>query len=107
MFDFVCQISAKSAKSSNMLKLSHTRRSLSCSPQNSARDLTGISLIFNGCVMKSVSLVKSLYFDVTFSMDRYVSTVAKSCFFQILNIGRIGHVIDEATCKMLIYSLVT
>ena len=96
--------------SSNMLKLNHDKTELVVfAPRKSARDLADIRLTFDGCVIKPVPVVKNLgaYFDAALSMDSHVCAVAKSCYFQIRNIGRIRHLIDEETCKTLIHALVT
>ena len=96
--------------SSNMLKLNHDKTELVVfAPCKSARDLADIRLTFDGCVIKPVPVVKNLgaYFDAALSMDSHVCAVAKSCYFQIRNIGRIRHLIDEETCKTLIHALVT
>ena len=57
----------------------------------------------------SSECVKNLgvYFDKTLSMNQQVSSVSKSCFHQIRNIGRIRPYITENACKTLVCSLVT
>jgi hypothetical protein len=57
----------------------------------------------------SSECVKNLgvYFDETLSMNQQVSSVSKSCFHQIRNIGRTRSYITENACKTLICSLVT
>ena len=96
--------------SSNMLKLNHDKTELVVfTPRKNACDLADISITFDGCVIKPVPVVKNLgaFFDAALSMDTHVCAVAKSCFFQIRNIGRIRHLIDEETCKTLVHALVT
>jgi hypothetical protein len=96
--------------SSNMLKLNHDKTEVIVfATQNRDRDLTDISLTFDGCVIKPVPVVKNpgAYFDRYLSMDQHVSNIARSCFYQIRTIGRIRHHLDDTTCKTLINALVT
>ena len=66
-------------------------------------------LTFGGNVVTSSECVKNLgvYFDKTLSMNQQVSSVSKSYFYQIRNIGRIRPYITENACKTLVCSLVT
>lgn len=96
--------------SSNMLKLNHDKTELIVfSTKHCVRDLSEISLTFDGCIIKPTSVVKNLgvFFYTTLNMEKHLSAVAKSCYFQIRNIGRIRHLIDESACKCLIHALVT
>ena len=96
--------------SSNMLKLNHDKTELIVfAPRNSSRDLSDTSITFDGCIVKSVPVVKNLgaYFDSQLNMEKHLSSVAKTCYFHIRNIGRIRHLIDECACKRLIHALVT
>ena len=96
--------------SSNMLKLNHDKTELIVfAPRNSSRDLSDISITFDGCIVKSVPVVKNLgaYFDSQLNMEKHLSSVAKTCYFHIRNIGRIRHLIDQGACKRLIHALVT
>ncbi|KAK3102012.1 hypothetical protein FSP39_008113 [Pinctada imbricata] len=95
---------------SNMLKLNHDNTELIVfSPRRCTWDLSNISITFDGFSIGAVPVVKNLgaFFDKTLSMDKHLSNVAKSCFFQIRNIGRIRHLIDENDCKTLVHALVT
>ena len=59
--------------SSNMLKLNHDKTELIVfAPRNSSRDLSDISITFDGCIVKSVPVVKNLgaYFDSQLNMEK-------------------------------------
>ena len=47
-----------------------------------------------------------VFFDKTLTMEKQVSSVSKSCFLQIRNIGRIRSYITDDACKTLVNSLV-
>jgi hypothetical protein len=59
-------------------------------------------------VLSDVSCVKNLgmYFDKTISMEQQASTITRSCFQQIHNIGRIRSLISVDACRALVCSLV-
>lgn len=95
---------------SNMLKLNEDKTEVMLfAPKHRVKDLQDCHLTFGGNVVTSSECVKNLgvYFDKTLSMNQQVSSVSKSCFHQIRNIGRIRPYITENACKTLVCSLVT
>ena len=83
---------------SNMLKLNEDKTEVMLfAPKHRVKDLQECHLTFGGNVVTSSECVKNLgaYFDKTLSMNQQVSSVSKSCFHQIRNIGRIRPYITE------------
>ena len=105
-----CLTAISSWMCSNMLKLNEDKTEVMLfAPKHRMKDLQDCHLTFGGNVVTSSECVKNLgvYFDKTLSMNQQVSSVSKSCFHQIRNIGRIRPYITENACKTLICSLVT
>ena len=105
-----CLTDISSWMCSNMLKLNEDKTEVMLfAPKHRVKDLQDCHLTFGGNVVTSSECVKNLgvYFDKTLSMNQQVSSVSKSCFHQIRNIGRIRPYITENACKTLICSLVT
>jgi hypothetical protein len=95
---------------SNLLKLNQDKTELIIfAPKNHVRDFENCHLSFDGTVVSDVSSVRNLgvIFDKTLTMEKQVSTITKSCFFHIRNIGRIRSYITKDACKTLVNSLVT
>ena len=87
-----CLADISSWMCSNMLKLNEDKTEVMLfAPKHRVKDLQDCHLTFGGNVVTSSECVKNLgvYFDKTLSMNQQVSSVSKSCFHQIRNIGRI------------------
>ena len=81
-----------------MLKLNEDNTEVMLfAPKHRVKDSQDCHLTFEGNVVTSSECVKNLgvYFDKTLSMNQQVSSVSKSCFHQIRNIGRIRPYITE------------
>ena len=48
-----------------------------------------------------------VFLDEHLAMEKQVNAIAKSCFYQIRNIGQIRRYITNAACKTLVQALVT
>jgi hypothetical protein len=66
-------------------------------------------LPFDGTILSDGYHAKNqgVFFNKTPSIEHQVSTVAKSCYHQIRNIGHTRSFITENACKRLVCSLVT
>ena len=105
-----CLTDISSWMCSNMLKLNEDKTEVMFfAPKHQVKDLQDCHLTFGGNVVTSSECVNNLgvYFDKTLSMNQQVSSVSKSCFHQIRNIGHIRPYITENACKTLVCSLVT
>ena len=50
---------------------------------------------------------RCVYFEKTLTIDKQSSAIAKYCYYQIRNIGRIRSYISDDACQILVRSLVT
>jgi hypothetical protein len=94
----------------NLLKLNQDKTELIIfAPQHRLQEFTGCQLEFYGSLVNNACCVKNLgvFFDKTLNMEKQGSSLAKSCFFQIRNIGRIRPYISNDACKTLVSALVT
>jgi len=95
---------------SNLLKINQDKTELIVFvPKHRPKDFSDCFLEFDGCVVNDAAFVKNLgmYFDKTMSMEKQVSEISRSCYFQIRSIGRIRPYITTNACKTLVASLVT
>lgn len=93
----------------NMLKLNEEKTELMLfAPKHRVKDLKDCHLKFRGNIITSAECIRNLgvQFDTTLSMNQQVSSVSRSCFHQLRNIGRIRPYISENACKTLVNSLV-
>ncbi|XP_062584098.1 uncharacterized protein LOC134245869 [Saccostrea cucullata] len=60
-------------------------------------------------IIESVPCVKNLgaFFDQHLTMEKQVSSVVKSCYFQISNIGRIQRFLTKEACKTMVNAVIT
>ena len=94
----------------NLLKLNQDKTELIIfAPKHRLQEFTGCQLEFDGSLVSDACCVKNLgvFFDKTLNMEKRGSSLAKSCFFQIRNIGRIRPYISNGACKTLVSTLVT
>ena len=94
----------------NLLKLNQDKTELIIfAPKHRLQEFTGCQLEFDGSLVSDACCVKNLgvFFDKTLNMEKQGSSLAKSCFFQIRNIGRIRPYISNDACKTLVSTLVT
>jgi len=106
----VCLSDISSWMRTNLLKLNQDKTELIIfAPKHRMQTFTQCELVFDGIVVSDASFVKNLgvYFDKTLTMDKQSSAIAKSCYYQIRNIGRIRSYISDDACKTLVCSLVT
>ena len=104
-----CLTEISSWMCSNMLKLNENKTEVMLfAPKHRVKDLQYCHFTFGGNIVTRSECVKNLgvHFDKTLSMNQQVSSVSKSCFHQIRNIGRIRPYITENACKTLVSSLV-
>jgi hypothetical protein len=93
-----------------LLKLNQDKTELIIfAPKHRSQEFTGCQLEFDGSLASDACCVKNLgvFFDKTLNMEKQGSSLAKSCFFQIRNIGRIRPYISNDACKTLVSALVT
>lgn len=105
-----CMKEIKQWMCANMLKLNQDKTEfIVFSPKHHVKDLPSYHLNFSGTIIKESPNVKNLgvWFDKTLSMQKQISSVSRSCYHQIRNIGRIRPLITEGACKTLICALVT
>lgn len=96
--------------SNNLLKLNHDKTELIVFTQKrNAQKVPNIKLKVGNNIINSVTCVKNLgvYFDHHLTMEKQVSSLLKSCYYNIYNIGRIRRTITTQACKTLVNSLVT
>ena len=71
-------------------------------PKHRAKELTDFSISFGGNIIHDTLYVNAIgaYFDGTLSMEKQCNAIARSCYFDIRNIGCIRPFISEDACKM-------
>ena len=59
--------------------------------------------------IECTTVVRNLgvYFDSSMSMTSHINKVSQAAHFHLRNIGKIRHLIDDNTCKLLVNSLIT
>ena len=93
-----------------MLKLNHEKSELIVfSPKRCAPKFNNIILEFSNVKILPSNSVKLLgvTFDNNLSMENFINTTSRSCFFHLKTIGAIRQFINADTCKILIHALVT
>ena len=81
----------------NLLRLNQDKTELIIfAPKHRSQEFTGCQLEFDG------NLVSDACFYKTLNMEKQGSSLAKSCFLQIRNIGRIRPYISNDACKTLV-----
>ena len=91
-----------------LLKLKQDKTELIIfAPKHRSQEFTGCQLEFDGSLVSDACFVKNLgvFFDKTLNMEKQGSSLAKSCFFQIRNIGRIRPYVSNDACKTLVSAL--
>ena len=92
----------------SMLKLKQEKTELIVfSPKGQQRK--ALQLRVGDKSIETTEVVKNLgvHFDSSLTMEKQVNCIAKSCYYQIRNIGRIRQYITTDACKTLVHSLVT
>lgn len=95
---------------SNYLKINQEKTELIVfAPKHKINYFKELCINFDGNKISVSSIVKNLgvIFDSLLNMDHHVQNIAKSCYHQLRNIGRIRHLISESASKTFVCSLVT
>ena len=106
----LCLSDISSWMSKNLLKLNQDKTELIIFTQkHNAKNVPNLQLTVGNNVINSVACVKNLgvYLDKHLTMEKQVSSLVKSCHYNICNIGRIRRFITTDACKTLVNSLVT
>lgn len=103
-----CLVDISAWMNANMLKLNQDKTELIVfAPKHQpAHDIqlnVGIKTIKAAPVVKNLGV----HFDSSMTMEKQVNAIAKSCYYQLRNIGRIRQFITTDACKTLLHSLVT
>ena len=95
---------------SNLLKLNQEKTELIIfSTKQHQKYLPTLQLKVGDNIIESVPCVKNLgaFFDQHLTMEKQVSSVVKSCYFQISNIGRIRRFLTKEACKTMVNAVIT
>ena len=94
----------------NKLKLNNEKTEfiLFSGQRSNTKDLED-SLFLQGSKIELSRAVRNLgfHFDTTLSFECHVGKICQSTHFHLRNIGKIRHLIDNDTCKLLVNSLIT
>lgn len=106
----ICLKDISNWMSSNLLKLNTDKTEVIVfSSKARSRSMKHLKLTVGSDIIYPSPCVKNLgvFFDSSLTMEKQVSSVAKSCFYQIRNIGRVRKFLTTDACKTLVHSLVT
>lgn len=95
---------------SNMLKLNQEKTELIIfTPKNHPQAVSLRTIHVGDCTVCESDCIKSLgvLLDKHLTMEKQINATARSCYFNIRNIGRIRRYIDSDSCKTLVQALIT
>ena len=104
-----CANDIKSWMSTNKLKLNDDKTEviLFKPPRSGSCDIDSITIGKTDINKSNVVKNLGVKLDSSLSMEAHVNNICQSANFQLRNIGKIRHLIDDDTCKLLVNSLIT
>ena len=103
-----CTSKIKQWMTENKLKLNEEKTELIVFRKNNTDNIID-KISVNGTIINCATSVRNLgfYFDDTLTMNSHISRLCQNLHYQIRNIYRVRHLLDEESCKILVHSLIT